>query len=233
MVRALLILFSVSSWAVAGGVEGKVTFAGSAPAASTFPVDRDPVCEKVFPGGVATDAPVVVGADGGLANVFVTLTGVPAAAVPPAPKTPVVLDQKDCRFLPRVVGVRAGQPVRVGNDDATLHNVRAESVANPEFNVGLAPGKSVERTFARAERMVRLHCHVHHWMTAWVGVVDHPYFAVTGADGRFRLAGVPAGRYGVEVWHETLGTRQGTVTVDGDRPAVVDFRYGAAAGRAR
>ena len=214
MVRFLACLFVVSTGADAAVLEGVVDFAGKPPAARSVPVERDPVCSAVFPGGVATDQPVVVDASGGLANVFVVLTaGVDASAVPAKPPEPVVLDQKACRFLPRVVGVRAGQPIRVGNGDDTLHNVRAEASTNRQFNVGLAPGNSVERVFGAAERMVRLHCHVHRWMTAWVGVVDHPFFAVSDAAGRFRIENVPPGRYEVEAWHETLGTRKASVVV--------------------
>jgi plastocyanin len=214
MVRFLACLFVLSASAGAAVLEGVVDFDGKVPEARSVPVERDPVCSTVFPGGLATDQPVTVDAAGGLANVFVVLTaGVDAATVPPAPAEPIVLDQKQCRFLPRVVGVRAGQPVRVGNGDHTLHNVRAEASKNRQFNVGLAPGKSVERVFDAAERMVRLHCHVHRWMTAWVGVVEHPYYAVTDARGRFRIENVPPGRYDVEAWHETLGTRKASVVV--------------------
>lgn len=234
MVRAFVLVFAFPLLAFAGAIEGKIDFAGTVPAPRQVPVERDPVCSTVFPGGMATDAPVAVGADRGLANVFVTLVGgVDRGQVPPAPTSPLVLDQKNCRFLPRVVGVRAGQPVKVGNGDGTLHNVRAEASTNTQFNVGLAPGKSVERVFASPERMVRLHCHVHRWMTAWVGVVDHPYFAVTDANGRFQIKDVPPGRYEVEAWHETLGVRTGTAVVDGARTAKIDFHYDEKSRRAR
>jgi len=235
MARAFLALFLLCTFATAGVIDGQVRFGGVAPKAEAISVDRDPVCSKVFPGGVATEATVVVDSDGGLANAFVVLTsGIDFRSVPRPPTAPVALDQKDCRFLPRVVGVRAGQRLRVGNGDGTLHNVRAKATKNAPFNIGLAPGKHLERIFTVAERMVQLHCHVHHWMTAWVGVIEHPYFAVTDAQGRFRIDNVPPGSYGVEVWHETLGTKQLAAIVD--RRGVMEplrFLYGSEPRRAR
>jgi hypothetical protein len=135
----------------------------------------------------------------------------------PAPAEPVVLDQTACTYTPRVLGIRVNQPLLLSNSDPTFHNVHALPATNREFNHGLSPGiPPMRHTFTRPEVMVRFKCDVHGWMQAWVGVTAHPFFAVTGADGAFTLAGVPPGTYTVEAWHEVLGTRTAQVTVGSD-----------------
>jgi hypothetical protein len=152
--------------------------------------------------------------NGTLRNVFVYVkTGLEGKVFPP-PRTPVILDQHGCAYQPRVLGMQARQPLLIRNSDDTLHNVHAMPTRSKEFNVG-QPNKGMEttRTFTTPEVMVKFKCDVHPWMAAYIGVLDHPYFAVTGADGDVRIPELPPGTYEFEAWHETYGTKTQRVTL--------------------
>ncbi len=200
----------------AGGIEGVIAYAGADPDVA-IPLAADPACADLHGGPLETEK-IVGNAENGaghLGNVFVY---VKAGLVPrsyPVPDTKPEIDQSGCVYLPRVVGVRVGQPLLLKNSDATIHNVFAQAGANPQFNHGLPySGMSFEKTFDVPQVMVTLKCNVHPWMTAYVGVLDHPYFAVTGPDGKFTIPHLPPGTYTLEAWHETLGVREAVVTVE-------------------
>ena len=143
-----------------------------------------------------------------------------------APTEPVKLDQQGCRYRPHVLGIRTKQPLEISNSDDTMHNVHAMPEANREFNVGQAIKHQVERrTFTKREVMVPFKCDVHGWMHAFVGVMDHPYFAVTHDGGKFELKNLPAGTYTVEAWHEKLGTQTQKVTIAEKQAAEVTFTF--------
>ena len=136
-----------------------------------------------------------------------------------APTETRTIDQKDCRYHPHVFGVRVGQPVEIMNSDPTLHNIHALPKDNAEFNNGQPiQGMKMTHTFTAKEVMVPFKCDVHGWMNAYVGVVDHPFFAVTDKDGKFVLKGLPPGTYTIEAWHEKLGvqTAHGDAGREGD-----------------
>jgi len=198
--------------ATAGNVAGRVTFDGMPPTPAVVRMDSDPNC--VSQGAAATDETVLVGSGGGLQNVFVYVKDGLGDLKFPVPSTPMLIDQKGCRYVPHVLGVQVGQSLEILNSDATLHNVHAIPAANQEFNMGQPlPGIKATRQFSTKEVMVPFKCDVHPWMRAYVGVLDHPYFAVTAADGSFNLKGLPPGTYTIEAWHETLGTQTQTVTI--------------------
>ena len=135
-----------------------------------------------------------------------------------------MLDQQQCWYT-AARRRRARRPAasQVRNSDPLLHNVRAASEVNQPFNQGQpVQGMRYAHTFSTEEVMVPIKCDVHAWMNAWVGVVSHPYFAVTGADGAFSLPNLPAGAYTVEAWHEAAGTATGTVTVTAAGHGVAD-----------
>lgn len=211
-----------------GAISGRVTFSGAPPAAVAIKMDSDPACVSGTSPNPQTDA-VLVGNDGALANVFVYVKdGLdPDYAFAP-PATSAILDQDGCHYKPRVLGVRVGQTIEISNSDPTFHNVHALPITNPEFNRGLpTEGSKMTRTFTEPEVMVRFKCDVHGWMMAHVGVLPHPYFAVTGVDGSFSLAGVPPGTYMIEAWHERFGTRSMQVTVATSGTATSNFTFAA------
>ncbi len=199
-------------------VSGRVTLTGVPPANETVAMTTDPFCAGHNPG--ETELPAyVVGADGALGNVLLRVTeGVTGSYAAPAAARQ--LDQKGCAFSPRVLALMTGQPLDIVSSDATLHNVHAAAKENAAFNLGMpAPGTRYTRTFARPE-IVPFKCDVHPWMRAWVAVVPHPFFAVTGPDGLYEITRLPAGTYKVEAWHEKLPAQTFTVTVgDGETQA--------------
>ncbi len=200
--------------ATTGVIAGTVRLEGTPPDAPMIRMDGDKRCAGLVPGATRAMESYGVGPGGTLANVFVYVKSGLDGRSFPVPQTPVVLDQQRCWYEPRVVGVRVGQPLEVRNSDPLLHNVRADSAVNEPFNQGQpVQGVRYSHTFSTEEVMVPMKCDVHAWMQAWIGVVDHPYFAVTGPDGAFSLPNLPAGNYTVEAWHEAAGTVTGTATV--------------------
>ena len=209
--------------ATAGSVRGSITLAGSPPAAEPINMESDPYCQQL---GAATRETVTVGTAGALQNVFVYVKDGLGDRVFPVPTTPVVLDQKGCRYVPHVLGIQVGQPFEILSSDNTLHNVHAMPETNREFNKAhQQAGIRHSHVFSAREVMVPFKCDVHRWMNAYVGVLDHPFFAVTGADGSFELKGLPPGTYTIEAWHETLGTKTQTVTIGEKQTSDVAFTF--------
>lgn len=147
-----------------------------------------------------------------LANAFVRVVSGPVPAST-APSEPVHLDQVSFEFVPRVFGIRVGQPLRITSQDASAHNVNAQPFDNKPFNENLFGGDEKIHRFTAVEVPILLQCHVHPQMKAWACVVDNAYFAVTGADGAFEIRGLPPGDYAVEAWHEDFGSSRATLTL--------------------
>src|ERR687884_1604738 len=213
----------------AGSVKGVVTLDGIAPKNEAIKMNADPVCvrENKSPQFQET---YVVGSDGkALGNVFVYVKDGLGNYVYDTPTTPAKIDQKECRYHPHVFGMRVGQPLEIINSDPTLHNIHAMPKANSEFNNGQPiQGMKMTHTFDKPEVMVPFKCDVHGWMNAYVGVLPHPYFAVTKDDGKFELANLPAGTYTIEAWHEKLGTQTQSVTLAAKESKDVNFTFKAA-----
>jgi hypothetical protein len=200
--------------ATAGTITGRVLVGGTLPADHVVRIDGDPACVALNGRPDRPLGAVVPGDAGTLQNVFVYVKETMSGRRLPAPKTPAVLDQQKCAYIPRVVGVQVDQALAIRNSDALMHNIRSESEINQPFNFSQpVAGITTERRFATREVMVLLKCDVHAWMRAYVGVLDHPFFAVTGQAGTFALSGVPPGSYTIEAWHETLGTASTQVTL--------------------
>ena len=210
----------------AAGVTGVAKFSGDAPKRKKIKMNADPVCQQQHAEAVYEES-VVVNDNGTLRNVFVYVKeGVSGEHT--APASPVTLDQVGCQYSPHVAGIQVGQALQIINSDATLHNVNAKPSINRPFNIA-QPVKDMktEKKFTKPEIMVRFKCNVHPWMNAYLGVVDHPYFAVTGENGSFAVPGLPDGSYVLEAWHETYGTQTQSVTVAGGKAASIEFSFSA------
>jgi len=212
------------SQAAPGSIKGHVKITGKLPGNLVIRMGRDPKCADANKGKQPLQETVKATADGSLGNVFVRLEGnFPST---PVPKTSVVIDQKACFYSPRVVGVRVGQNLEVRNDDNWLHNVHGVSNKDNEFNVGQAKAGITSSFKMKSEEvMLRIGCDVHSWMTAYVGVVTNPYFAVTDAAGAFEITGVPPGTYTIDAWQERFGALKKSVKVTSGAAATIDFSY--------
>jgi plastocyanin len=216
--------------ATAGEVKGVVSLEGTAPKNEAIKMNADPVCLKEAK-GPQTQETFTVGGDGKtLGNVFVYVKDGLGNYVFETPTESIKFDQKGCRYTPHVFGVRVNQPVEIINSDPTLHNIHATPKANSEFNNGQPiQGMKMTHTFTAKEVMVPFKCDVHGWMNAYVGVLDHPYFAVTGPDGAFSLKSLPPGTYTIEAWHEKLGPMTQSVTLGDKETKDVNFAFKAPA----
>jgi plastocyanin len=212
--------------ATTGEVKGVASLDGVAPKNEPIKMNADPVCmrENKTP---QTQETYEVAADGkSLANVFVYVKDGLGNYTFDTPTTPATIDQKECRYHPHVFGMRVGQPLEIVNSDPTLHNIHAMPKANQEFNNGQPiQGMKMSHTFTAQEIMVPFKCDVHGWMNAYVGVVNHPYFAVTDKDGKFDLKDLPPGTYTLEAWHEKLGAQTASVTIGAKESKDVTFTF--------
>lgn len=214
--------------ATAGSVSGRVTIDGAVPANARINIDADPYCNQQNPNGAMGETFVVE--NGGLENVFVYVKDGLSGYGFDVPSEPVTLDQQGCRYHPHVLGLRVGQKLVIRNSDDTLHNVHAMAKTNGDWNKGQAlKNMTDQKVFKAPEVMVHFKCDVHNWMHAYVGVLDHPYFAVTRDGGAFTLKDLPAGTYTLEAWHEKLGTQTQTVTLGEKESKEVTFTFKAAA----
>jgi len=207
-----------------GTVVGHVKLATAPPPNAPIRMGADLKCLEIN-GGKPVDQEVVLrDPDGGLRNAFVSLQGTFPASAPPG--EPVTIDQQGCVYHPRVQGARVGQTLAVKNDDDTLHNIHSLSTKGNQFNTGQPKAGLVFTVPLKAEEvMLHVRCDVHPWMSGYLGVLPHPYFAVSGAQGAFTIAHVPPGHYTVQAWHERYGTVSQPVDVKAGGATVVEFSY--------
>lgn len=212
----------VANESVVGTVKASILLQGTPPPNKPINVGT---CMSDAKGPVMSDAALVK--DGKVQNAFVWIkSGLDSYKGPPGPTEPVVMDQKGCVYHPHVIGARVGQKVVFLNSDPVLHNVRSVGEANPTFN-DMMPTKDmrIEKTFDKPEVPVRAKCDVHPWMAAFIGVVPHPFFAVSGPSGDITLANVPEGEYEVEAWHEVFGRQTAKVKVKPRETAQVTLTF--------
>lgn len=220
-----------------GTVAGVVTFNGAVPAAKKIDTAADPVCGQKNPNLMTEDTLVK---DGKLANVFVYIkdgAGTDGTKFADytwnTPSTAVNLDQNGCHYKPHVMGIQTNQKLSITNSDPTQHNIHPTPKLNPEWNQTQQSGQPpIEKTFARSEVLIPVKCNQHPWMKAYIGVLKHPFYAVSAEDGTYTLKGVPPGTYTVVAWRE--GGAEGTqktmsVTVPANGSATADFAFGEGA----
>ncbi len=214
----------------AGEITGKITLKGTAPKERDItPLKEDPTCGKLHPGPVPTTRFYVVGAAGELADVVVSLEGVSGKSKGEA-AAPAVMDQKTCLYVPQILAVQTGQKITVKNSDPVMHNVHAQpaTTGNKEENkVQMPNSEDLNFSFAKPEEFVKFKCDVHPWMFAWVSVFDHPYFAVSKADGTFKISDVPPGKYTLKAIHRKAGAATQEIEVKDGAPTTVTLALDA------
>ena len=220
----MIVLFSAVGIIYAGGsITGTITFEGKAPKMKPLKLDADPIC--VANSEIAPKKEwLILDENKGVKNVLVFVTeGLNIDYS--LPEEPVVIDQKGCIYSPHVVGIMAGQQLDILNNDGTLHNIHALPKVNKEFNKAQPRSKKkLSVKFEKPEAPFKIKCDVHPWMGAYIGVFDHPCFAVSGDDGTYIISDLKPGEYVIEAWHEKLGSQTANVTVS-DSAAHQDFTF--------
>jgi plastocyanin len=206
-----------------GTIKGHIRLTGKLPGNSIIRMGMDPMCARLNAGKRVIQETVAATIDGSLANAFVKLEG--KFPRTPVPTTPVTLDQSACLYHPRVLGARVGQVLQIRNSDDLLHNVHGLSARGNDFNISEPKAGMVQQFTLKDEEILRVKCDVHSWMTAYVGIVNHPYFAVSDTSGTFEIANVPAGTQVISVWQERYGSLKQTVRVRAGATATADFTY--------
>ena len=233
-VVGLAVSATFSSYSLAQ-ISGKVMLDGDPPEAAVVDMSGVAECAAIHADPVY-DPTVTVGEKGELANVIVSIdkeSHPDLAGETPGEKA--VLDQKGCMYEPHVLALMVGQELVIKNSDSFLHNVHSLSETNPQFNFGQPnkdPGKAAPEQPKVAEYF-RVKCDVHPWMSAYIGVFDHPYFAVTKDDGTFEIKKAPDdGEYTLVAWHEKYGKSEPqTVTIKDGKASGVEFKFDAASAR--
>ncbi|HZZ38924.1 MAG TPA: carboxypeptidase regulatory-like domain-containing protein [Acidobacteriaceae bacterium] len=222
--------FTAIDWNTAGTIEGTVHYTGTPPKPIEIDMNQDPACTlgpTNFSEGYAVNK-------GGFANVLIYVKDGLGKRVYAAPSQPVDIDQKGCRYVPHVVGVMVGQPVRFTNSDPTMHNIHmTPTVAgNQAVDISQPPNAGQdERSFHEAELMIPVRCNNHPWMQAFINVAANPFYAVSDASGRFVIKGLPPGTYTLVADQENLGQKIATVTVGAKQTVAQDFTYGNGPGK--
>ncbi len=216
---------SESASAATGAVTGQILFEGTRPKPRRILMNADPVCVSLHHGPVYYQDGQV-NADGTLPNVFVYIqSGLGNRHFQP-PSTPVVLDQQGCMYVPHVLGIMVGQPLKVVSHDPTTHNIHIMSKLNRPWNQSQPPGAPpFIKRFTRPEIMIPVQCNEHPWMHAYIGVTSNPFYAVTGATGRYTLRGLPPGHYTVAAWTATFGTQKQEVTLRPGQTVTLNFTF--------
>ncbi|MDT5060347.1 MAG: hypothetical protein QOH63_806 [Acidobacteriota bacterium] len=232
---------AATAWAPKGDegtITGKINLTGTPPAPQKIDMSQDANCASKNPNATTE---TVVAKDGKLEYAFVYIKDGTLADGKKigdysfkTPDTEVVLDQNGCHYVPHIIGMQPNQKLKVTNSDPTGHNIHAlpnKSSGNEEWNESQPSGAGpiVDKTFKRSEILVPVKCNQHPWMKAYIGVVKHPFFAVSKEDGSFEIKGVPPGTYTVVAWHEKFGEKTATVKVDAKGAATSDFTFDAGA----
>lgn len=216
-----LVLAGAPTAAQEVSISGVVKLKGEAPRRKPIHIDCK-TCAPLYPEGMARED-LLVNREGRVQGSFVYVKAGLEGRKFPTPATAVILDQKGCRYEPHVLGLMTGQTLRLRNSDPHVQCVEALAFSNKGLNHGLPPGQESDKTFANPEVMIKMKDSVKVWRSAWVGVLDHPFFAVTGADGTFAFKDLPPGKYTVAAWQEKCEEATRVVEVKAGTSMAVDF----------
>jgi plastocyanin len=206
--------------ATAASVSGTVKFDGAAPKPAKIDMSQDSNCA-----GSNTAENIVV-SGGHLENVFIYVKDGLGTRTFAVPTEAVTVKQSGCKYAPHVLGVMAGQPIKIVNSDPTTHNIHPTPKDNREWNESQAPqAPPLEKTFAREEILLPVKCNQHPWMRMFVNVVKNPFYAVSGPDGKFEIKGLPPGDYTIAFVHEKLGEQDQKVTLAAKDSKTVDVTF--------
>ncbi len=207
-----------------GTISGSIHFEGPVPEQSVLQLGGWSECaaqheDTVYAGDVLVT-------NGGLQNALVYIKDGLGGRVFSVPEEPVENDQKGCVFLPRIMALRVDQQIRYLNSDPMAHNVHGlpHNSSHWNFSLGLK-GTSRNVTVAAEEVGIEVKCDIHGWMRSYLGVFDHPYFALSDQDGTFRLHNVPPGGYTIAAWHERFGTRSQKIALPEKGEAKVELTF--------
>lgn len=209
----------------ASTVTGQILYKGKRPAPKAIDMSEEPACVEAHKGKAYNES-LVVNRKGDLANAFIYIkTGLEGKTFE-VPADPVTIDQNGCWFRPRVLGIQTGQTLKIVNSDPVTHNIHPMAQVNREWNHSQgADDPPMARKFIKPEIMIPVKCNIHSWMHAFIGVLDHPYFAVSNDDGTFEIKNLPPGAYTIAVWTETLGTQEQQLTVPPHGKPVANFTF--------
>ena len=206
--------------ATAASVSGTAKFEGAAPKAAKIDMSQDANCQ-----GSNTAENIVV-SGGHLENVFVYVKEGLGNRTFDVPKDAVTLTQRGCKYAPHIIGLMAGQTIKIVNGDPTTHNIHPTPKDNREWNESQAPQAApIEKSFAREEILLPVKCNQHPWMRMYVNVVKSPFYAVSGPDGKFEIKGLPPGDYTLAFVHEKLGEQDQKVTLAAKDSKTVDVTF--------
>ena len=226
MYNLFIPLSIILSIAFSGTLSGTVSYEGKPKKRKPIPMDSDPVCGSSHKDNQALSESFITDKNNNLKNVLVWLEDVTYKGE--VTKEPAVIDQHGCVYKPHVQGIMKGQEVIIKNSDPTLHNIHSMSNVNGQFNFAMPKVVRSKPTggFDKTEDPFYIKCDVHPWMKSWMLVSDHPYFAVTDAEGNFSIEGIPAGTYEVVCWQEKFKKKPLTASVKiGDGETVQDFTF--------
>lgn len=207
-----------------GSISGKITLSGAAPAREAINITKD---KEVCAATEHLSDLLVVSADNAIKNVIVSIVDIEKGKKADIPTTNPVLDQNGCIFIPHVICVTAGTTIDILNSDAVTHNVHTYPEENTAMNKAQPPSLkkiSLETEFGEEDPM-KVACDYHGWMSSWVGIFEHPYYALTGDDGTFTISDLPAGAYEIKAWQEELGELVKTVKVKEGESISVNFEF--------
>jgi hypothetical protein len=228
LVFALAALLGTDSFAEGwGGLKGRFVYDGEAPAPQPLKIDKDQeVCGK----HKLVDESLVVGPNGGLKNIVVYIHVNQGETTPPvhpdlvkAKEQPVVFDNLNCRFEPRVTLLQTDQTIMLANSDPVAHNTKVNTLTNAPINPLIPAGGKLPQKFSAPERLpAQAGCSIHPWMVGWIVIKEHPYMAVTDENGEFEIKNIPAGTWTFQFWQEKAGYLD-KVTMNGKQ---VDWKRG-------